>query len=213
MDVRVVDLKMKLNDFCANSKVRADTSFYTFLKHLNTTSFGISRFVRDSTNILNTTSVRFGNTAKLDVTVKSDYQNMMDLIYNQCFTMNTDVIEKYTIPPFYAGAYQANPASLPIEKLCVMAEQALFSLEQGLITNMKCATPYLTKLMPALTPPVEKIMSIGTQAYLNVTAKFRPSGLAVSGVVSYMIAVNSQLIKCQVSVKPTQSECISSYVS
>ncbi|CAO1320486.1 unnamed protein product [Diamesa serratosioi] len=213
VDLRVVDLKMKLNEFCANSKVKADTSFYTFLKNLNTTNTMYGRFIRDSTNLLNSTAVRFGATAKLDPTTKSDYLNMMEMIFNQCFVMNTDVIEKYSIPPFYAGAYQMNPAFVPIERLCVMAEQALNSLEQSLILNMKCATPFLTKLMPVLQPPVEKIMNIGTMAFINVTREFADSGTAVRNVVAYMSTINSQILKCQGSVKPTQNECIASYMS
>lgn len=204
---------MKINEFCANSKVRADTSFYTYLKNLNNTDVTLGRIIRDAANLVKTTSDRFGNTAKLEPTVKADYTNMMELIFNQCYTMNTDVIEKYSIPPFYAGAYQVNPATVPVERLCVMADQALNSLEQGLINNMKCATPYLTKMMPALQPPVEKIMNIGTQASANITREFTNSGIAVRGVVNYLYAINTQLVKCQVSVRPTQNECIATYVS
>lgn len=204
---------MKLNEFCANSKVRADTSFYTYLKNLNNTDVTLGRTIRDASNLVKATSDRFGNTAKLDATVKSDYLNMMELIFNQCYTMNTDVIEKYSLAPFYAGAYQVNPATVPIERLCITAEQALNSLEQGLINNMRCATPFLTKLLPAMQPPVEKIMTIGTQASANITREFTNSGTAVRGVVTYLYAINSQLLKCQGSVKPTQNECISTYVS
>ena len=138
---------------------------------------------------------------------------MMELINNQCVTMNTDVIQKYSIPPFYAGAYQVNPAFLPIERLCIVAEQALNGLEQSLINNMKCATPFLTKFMPAMQPPVDKVMLIGTQALSNVTREFTETGKAVQGVIAYLTAMNIQIIKCQISIKLTQNECISNYVS
>lgn len=173
----------------------------------------LGRFIRDSATLLNITHVRISDTAKLDATTKSDYKNMMDLIFNQCYTMNTDVIEKYALPPFYAGVFQMNPAFVPIERICVMAEQALNSLEQGLINNPKCATPYLTKLMPALQPPIEKIMNIGILAYVNVAKEFTPTGTAVMNVLTYMAGINNQLIKCQYSIKPTQNECLAAYVS
>lgn len=204
---------MKLNEFCATSKVKADTSFYTYYKNLNNTDVMLGRLIRDASNLVKTSSDRFGTTAKLDATVKSDFLNMMELIFNQCLTMNTDVIEKYSLAPFYAGAYQVNPATVPIERLCEVADQALNSLEQGLINNMKCATPFLTKLLPAMQAPVDKIMTIGTQASQNITREFTNSGIAVRGVVNYLYTINAQIVKCQGSVKPTQNECISTYVS
>lgn len=213
VDVRIIDLKIRLNEFCTASNNRADASFYGLLKTLNTTNFAFGRLLRDVSNILNATTNHFNKTAVLNETVRSDFLNMMDLTFNQCIGMNTDVIEKYALPTFYAGSYAPNPALLPIKILCDKARKALVSLEKGLIENPKCSTPYLATLVPAMYFIPEKVVAIGNTAIVNIAKEFTETGVAIRVINAYLIALNLQIYHCQISVLPSSNECMAKYVS
>lgn len=138
---------------------------------------------------------------------------MMDLTFNQCIIMNTDVIEKYALPTFYAGSYAPNPAILPIKTFCDKARKALVSLEKGLIENPQCSTPYLTTLVPAMYFVPEKIVAIGNNAIVNIAKEFLETGTAIRVINAYLIALNLQIYHCQISVIPSSNECMAKYVS